>query len=198
MYRLTLERFDFEVLEERRKYKAALRDIPKSALESTLLRQLRSLRVKAVFIPNNSNGNKRSIAFAYFESEEDYHRAKNMSVFYYHNKLSWYEGQQSSQERTIQDEKGQENAEEHFKKGQERRQNTQNSNNQTYDKTRSFKSRIDKIEKGKQKEKTKSSKEHKEEASIMQRIEEHQDMLQEILRKLNNLDNRQVNPAYSS
>jgi len=100
MCRITPGRFDSEVLEERRKYKAALRDIPKSALESTLLRQLRPLRVKAVFIPNNSNGNKRSIAFAYFESEEDYHRAKNMSVFYYHNKLSWYEGQQTLQKKT--------------------------------------------------------------------------------------------------
>jgi hypothetical protein len=88
MCRITPGRFDSEVLEKRRKYKAALRDIPKSALESMLLRQLRPLRVKAVFIPNNSNGNKRCIAFAYFESEENCKRAKKMSVFYYHNKLS--------------------------------------------------------------------------------------------------------------
>ena len=58
--------------------------------------------------------------------------------------------------------------------------------------------RSDKTEKGKQREGERKSKEYKVEASIMQRIEEHQDMLQEILRKLNSLDNRQVNPAYSS
>ena len=79
-----------------------------------LLRQLRPLRVKAVFIPNNSNGNKRSIAFAYFESEEDCKRAKKMSVFYYHNKLSWYEGQQTLQEKISRYETSQEKAERHY------------------------------------------------------------------------------------
>jgi len=53
-----------------------------------LLRQLRPLGVKALFIPNNSNGNKRDIAFAYFESEEDCQKAKRKNAFYYYNKLS--------------------------------------------------------------------------------------------------------------
>ena len=114
MCRITSGRFDSEVLEERRKYKAALQDISKSALESMLLRQLRLLRVKAVFISNNSNGNKRSIAFAYLESEEDCKRAKKMSVFYYYNKLSWYEGQQTLQEKTSRYETSQEKAEKHY------------------------------------------------------------------------------------
>jgi hypothetical protein len=61
-----------------------------------------------------------------------------------------------------------------------------------------IKPEVNKWKKGKQKEGTRNSTEQKEETSIIQRIEEHQNILQEILKKLNNLDNRQVNPAYSS
>ena len=57
---------------------------------------------------------------------------------------------------------------------------------------------MNRVEKGKQREKTQNNKENKEETLIMQYIEEHQNILQEILRKLNNLDNRQKNPAYNS
>ena len=103
------------------------------------------------------------------------------------------------QKKTNKYETSQEKAEKHYNnKEQESRQSIQSSNNQIYEKTRLQKLGTDKTEKGKQREKEKKSKEHNVETSIMQHIEEHQDMLQEILRKLNNLDNRQGNPAYSS
>jgi hypothetical protein len=190
-------RFDSEALEKRRKYKAALKDIPKSALESTLLRQLRPLKVKAVFIPNNSNGNKRSIAFVYFESEEDCQKAKEKNAFYYHNKLTWYDEQHMAQKKTDINEVDQKNTKKHSNQRQERRQSVQVDNNQNYIKARLLKSKIGRVEKGKRKEKTWNNKENSKETSIIQRIEEHQNILQEILKKLNSLDNRQENSAYS-
>ena len=60
-----------------------------------------------------------------------------------------------------------------------------------------LKSKIGRVEKGKRKEKTWNNKKNSKETSIIQRIEEHQNILQEILKKLNSLDNRQENPAYS-
>jgi hypothetical protein len=58
-------------------------------LETVLLRQLRYHRVKAVHIPNNSNGNPRKIAYAYFETDVECFRAKKTNAQYYNHRLTW-------------------------------------------------------------------------------------------------------------
>src|SRR5690242_17033984 len=52
-------------------------------LESSLFRQLRPSKAKAVYIPNNSNSNKRSIVLVYFKNEEECLKVQKKQIYYY-------------------------------------------------------------------------------------------------------------------
>jgi len=80
MLRLTQGRFDRETLVKRSKFKAILKNVPKSTVESALLRQLKSCKAKAVYVSYNSNGNQRGTASIYFGSREDLDNALSSTV----------------------------------------------------------------------------------------------------------------------
>ena len=80
MSRLTQGRFDAEVLQERSKHKAIIRDVPKSAIETAFLRQIKGTKAKAVYISKNRNGNQRQMASIYFASEEDKQMEQTPSI----------------------------------------------------------------------------------------------------------------------
>ena len=89
MSRLTQAKYDTETLQKRSSFKAILKEIPKSATESALLRQLRVINTKAVYISKNRNGNQRQVATIYFENEADMQDALKRSIYYYNTKLEW-------------------------------------------------------------------------------------------------------------
>ncbi|CAG8576853.1 1691_t:CDS:1, partial [Dentiscutata erythropus] len=60
-----------ETLVERSKFKLVVKNLPKIAAESALLRQLKNIKIKAMYISTNSNGNQRGTASVYFASKED-------------------------------------------------------------------------------------------------------------------------------
>ncbi|CAG8850887.1 20840_t:CDS:2, partial [Gigaspora margarita] len=62
---------------------------PKTALESSLLRQLKYYKTKSVFIPNNKNRNPRSLVFIYFAESQDLNKAISQSIYYYNTRLHW-------------------------------------------------------------------------------------------------------------
>ncbi|CAG8524851.1 42379_t:CDS:2, partial [Gigaspora margarita] len=55
----------------REKFRAIIKNLPKDALESSMLRQFKNINAKIVHIPENSNRNQCRRAFIYFESEAD-------------------------------------------------------------------------------------------------------------------------------
>ncbi|CAG8753916.1 14783_t:CDS:2, partial [Gigaspora margarita] len=73
--RVTLEKFNSDLLQERNIHKAILQNIPRTALESGLLRQFKYYKAKTVFIPNNRNGNPRSLVFVYFTESQNLNKA---------------------------------------------------------------------------------------------------------------------------
>src|SRR5260363_106939 len=89
MIRLTKRYFDAETLAERSRYKLIAKNIPKWAIESVLLRQLRCINTKVVYISSNSNRNQRRTASIYFTNEQDYVDALQKTVYYLHTKLEW-------------------------------------------------------------------------------------------------------------
>ncbi|CAG8669831.1 1106_t:CDS:2, partial [Gigaspora margarita] len=68
---------------------STLQNIPRTALESSLLKQLKYHKAKSVFIPNNRNGNSRSLVFIYFAESQDLNKATSQSVYYYNTRLHW-------------------------------------------------------------------------------------------------------------
>jgi len=89
MVRITQGHYDAESLVERSKHKLILKNVPKAAIETTLLRQLRCINTKAVYISTNRNGNQRGTASIYFANEQDCSSALGKTVYYYHTKLDW-------------------------------------------------------------------------------------------------------------
>src|SRR5260364_232468 len=59
------------------------------AIEAALLRQLRNVKAKSVYISTNKNHNQRGSATVYFESQTDRDRALKSPVYYYNNKMEW-------------------------------------------------------------------------------------------------------------
>ena len=49
-----------------------------------------------VFIPKNSNGNQRSVAFVYFKNSEDLNTAIENVAWYYNTRLEWSTSNQRS------------------------------------------------------------------------------------------------------
>ena len=86
-YRVTPERFNLEELEERSRFKATIYNIPKIALDSLFLRQLKKYKVQAVHILTNRNGNQSRRAHIYFKNEEDLVLAQKSNIYYYNTKL---------------------------------------------------------------------------------------------------------------
>lgn len=87
--RLTPGILDFLLLNERRKYSSTLSNIPPNASETLILRAVKSLGAKAVYIPYNSNWNARAIAWVNFDSRQSQERATRRSINYYNSKLTW-------------------------------------------------------------------------------------------------------------
>ena len=85
--RFTPDRFDAEKLKDRKEYRLVLKNIPNSAPEAVLLRQLRRFKAKMVFILKNRNNNPRGNAIVYFASLEDLLIAKESTPYYFHNRL---------------------------------------------------------------------------------------------------------------
>src|SRR5260363_82254 len=71
MLRVSEGIFEEGVLAERCKYKAIAENLPKSAIESILLTQLRQVQAKSVYILYNRNKYQRATASVYFASQED-------------------------------------------------------------------------------------------------------------------------------
>ena len=88
-YRTTPGRFDSTMLEDRNKYKCTIYNVPRTALDSLLLRQLKKYNVQAVHTLCNRNGNQSGRAHIYFKSEEDRIQAQKTSLYYYNTKLAW-------------------------------------------------------------------------------------------------------------
>ncbi|CAG8754470.1 6816_t:CDS:10, partial [Gigaspora margarita] len=72
---VTPEKFNADLLQKRNIYKATLQNIPRTALEFSLLKQLKYHKAKLVFISNNKNRNPRSLAFIYFAKSQDLNKA---------------------------------------------------------------------------------------------------------------------------
>ncbi|CAG8648001.1 14652_t:CDS:2 [Gigaspora margarita] len=72
---VTPGKFNADLLQKRNIYKAILQNIPRTTLESSLLKQLKYYKAKSVFIPNNRNGNTRSLVFIYFAESQDLNKA---------------------------------------------------------------------------------------------------------------------------
>jgi hypothetical protein len=87
--RLTHGRFDSDTLTSRSTYRAIIKNVPKVAVESALLRQMKRFNAKAVYISANSNGNQRGLATVYFETAEDLENALKGTAYYYSTKLVW-------------------------------------------------------------------------------------------------------------
>jgi hypothetical protein len=264
--------FDEETLEERRRFAAVLFGLPKTALESMLLRQLKHHRVKAVYIPFDSKGHQRDIAFAYFENEIDCNRAQKTNAQYYNYRLTWSRVNSTRNQNTIteqvltlkqqEEEEDKENHEAKKRKRvlteyrednikiklplKERKEfkgkeaiphNKENTvpKKEEIDHAGLAKGKEIELKKRKEKGDLDTKKEEKEEESprpesekvvlvknsqdkedqrpnkaireiinpcykddILNRIEEHQTILQEILKRLDKISNGQVNPAHSS
>ncbi|CAG8816479.1 23298_t:CDS:2, partial [Gigaspora margarita] len=76
-------------LEIRKQHKLTLHGLPGNTAEVLLLRQVRHLKAKAVYIPVNANFNPRRSAFVYFSSNEDLLRAYKSKVNYGNSLLYW-------------------------------------------------------------------------------------------------------------
>ena len=107
LVRITQGTFDKHTLIERSQFKLIAKKIPRSAIESALLRQLRGTKAKAVYISSNRNKNQREVATVYFESEADREKALKETVYYYNSKLEWavLEGDKPDQKKLKQMEK---------------------------------------------------------------------------------------------
>ena len=90
LLRMTTKPFDKEELIRRNQYKTRITNVPKYAIDSLLLRQLSRVKAKSVYITNNRNGNQRKTALVYFESYEDLVKAREVGIYYYNTKLSWW------------------------------------------------------------------------------------------------------------
>ncbi|RIB08795.1 hypothetical protein C2G38_2210699 [Gigaspora rosea] len=87
--RTTPGEFNENILKERREHKVSISNLPRTATESALVRQLRFIRAKAVYISSNSNSNQRKRATIYFELGENLRNAIKKTVYYYNTKLEW-------------------------------------------------------------------------------------------------------------
>ena len=89
LVRLTEGRFNKDELIERNRYKARLVNLPRTTVEALLLRRVRTIGAKSVYIPRNRHGNQRTIAVIYFGTEEKLANALKASVFYFNTRLEW-------------------------------------------------------------------------------------------------------------
>src|SRR5260363_237756 len=87
--RVSHGKFDTDTLTKRSAYKAIIKDVPKVAVESALLKQMARFKAKTVYISANSNRNQRGLATIYFEIAKDLKNALKETVYYYNTKLIW-------------------------------------------------------------------------------------------------------------
>ncbi|CAG8772984.1 26730_t:CDS:2, partial [Dentiscutata erythropus] len=80
---------DKKTLVKRSKFKSVVKNLPKIAAESALLRQLKNIKAKAVYISTNSNRNQKGTALVYFASKEDQLKSMEQTVYYFNTKLEW-------------------------------------------------------------------------------------------------------------
>ena len=88
-YRTTPGEFNFTEVEKRNEHRATIHNLPLRSLDSLLLRQLKYLKVQAVHILKNSNGNQARRAHVYFKSQQDKRAALGANVYYFNTKLEW-------------------------------------------------------------------------------------------------------------
>ena len=100
-FRTTPGKFDITELEGRNQYRTVISNIPTTAYDSLLLRQLKKYKVQAVHILSNSNGNQRKKAHVYFKSEEDLLLAQSCSPFYFNTKLVWHQHSENPYRRNL-------------------------------------------------------------------------------------------------
>ena len=86
-YRTTPGKFDIAEIELRNTFRTIITNIPTTAYDSLLLRQLKKYKVQAVHILSNRNGNQRKRAHIYFKSEEDLLLAQSCTLYYLNTKL---------------------------------------------------------------------------------------------------------------
>ncbi|CAG8817442.1 27361_t:CDS:2, partial [Gigaspora margarita] len=87
--RITVGNNQEEDLKIRKQHKLTLYSLPRNIAEVLLLRQVRHLKTKAVYIPVNANFNPGRSAFVYFSSNEDLLRAYKSKVNYRNSLLYW-------------------------------------------------------------------------------------------------------------
>ncbi|CAG8853868.1 12316_t:CDS:1, partial [Gigaspora margarita] len=89
MIKVTQKEFDKETLIEHSKNKMIVKNVSKIVAEATLLRQLKSINAKAVYISLNRNGNQRNMITMYFSSDKECQDAVRKAIYYYYTKLEW-------------------------------------------------------------------------------------------------------------
>ncbi|CAG8452075.1 13532_t:CDS:2, partial [Gigaspora rosea] len=89
MSRITKGVHNPEELKSRKRFRAIIKGLPRTAKEILLLRQLAHTKAKGVFIPPNKNGNQKQIAIVYFDSKMAGKEALKHRIRYYNHVLDW-------------------------------------------------------------------------------------------------------------
>ncbi|CAG8797064.1 9331_t:CDS:1, partial [Gigaspora rosea] len=79
-YRTTSGKFNIAKLEKRNRYRGTISNIPTTAYDSLLLRQLKKYNVQVVHILNNCHGNQKQRAYVFFKLEEELLQAQQYKV----------------------------------------------------------------------------------------------------------------------
>ena len=102
--RVTPGSFEREILEERASFKAVIKNVPTTAVEVLLLRQLRVVNAKAVYISHNKNQNQRRTATVYFGSHDELETALARKMYYFDVKLEWIDIWNKSNRNIVREE----------------------------------------------------------------------------------------------
>ena len=85
--RISIGNMELNALKKREQYRAIIKNIPSSAMECLLLRQLKKIFAKNVHIRRNSNRNQSNIAIVDFESKKDKEEAMKYAIIYNYTRL---------------------------------------------------------------------------------------------------------------
>ena len=172
--------------DKQQQYTAKLIELARGALKVLLLRCLRNKGVKAVHIASNRNGNPRSTATVTFENDQDLRKASKKPIRYYNYTLYW----KLKEETYWRKEK-----EVIFEPNKKIENSIENEKPQMPNKNRNQEKRE---EKTRISSKDINKKDKKEVDEVWKKINQHQNILQEILRKLEEISEKQAQPAQCS
>ena len=192
---------DYKERDRRHRFLNKIKEVPEDAQEILLLRCLRDRGAKAVYIPRKRNGQQKDFAVVTFESQEELEKASEKPCRYNNTMLRW---SKCRSEDTNTKEQRARRIEESKEVG--RQSSQRGTNDDGYDSAQEFFAKWEEeFEKGKTERKGKNKtsqpsedKKGKKNDEVWERIDQHQNILQEILRKLEAISERQVIPAQRS